>query len=993
MIDDEVLKEKRNRWLYSEIFRNRYEVIRKGVEGIFKDSTYRVQLKWFTIHGPEHCKALENTLYNLMPIPSESQDDIFSYYFNGCEFVKKEQLTESERFFLIISAWLHDLGMIRQANNGDAELADEQIRDNHHSRSERYIAENYSMFHLSSGEASLLGIMAYYHRKRCSIDECPEKLTISGHEGAIRVRLLAAYLRLADAMHVDFTRAPAQEYAILLTYNIPTANKLHWLKSNFVLGVSADIVAKTITVTFKALTDEVMKKCVRDANCNDFEEDRDDRFKEWDNSPKKENIFKQTLDAIYDEIYLDLQGELDSVKEVLIRGNISCFLNVKKEICQVEIKEQFLNDIKTILHHYPSLNNPSGSSLHQIIVNTLIQICKVAQNESEATKNDRITSFLKDIYENILKPRKSYIGLNNLYDGLEKINKEKIPEERMKEVKRLIKIDIEKKYSDELDSEPSKKLAIEYIKSLVDKYVSDIFDKLVKELVEKQKGDYDDKKLKTFVDGLINEFIEKLKEELVNKYIVGSPYEQLKKLIDDLVKEFVDGHLKEFSNELIVQVVDGQNKFSKEQIEKLINSIRDGLEKKLIDNFIDEQINKLVEKLIKDIKYKLELCKNKPLTELEIFLYHKQRKLKEDANDVRKNAYMFFSNIICHDENSIKENDKYKKDYLIRIRPTFYNLFHLFIPEVEIGSKNNDSENKGENCMTDNEKQKERVEKEFKREQRVNILLFGYSKLVIKTLCGFRDAVIKSIIENLSKESPEKFAWHKIDLEKTASNLFRIFVCEGQPKNRLGWSNKVVYHDGTNYAKKLHEYGFTNIFLIPDATAASLMDVSHPQIIHFVIMGTNSYVQGEKFIHSAGHAMVAKLTYLLKKEIELIDGLSTEKKVKPTLIFSVTTEKQGVRELNGMHPRVEDVEGWAFARFKDDEEIKKRFFFALSSKDRDTIKGFGNDFMIYNPKLDEIPYEYADLVIDENDYKICKPKIKPDSDNKANNTGDDTIPI
>jgi hypothetical protein len=847
MIDDEELKVKRNQWLHSEGLRDRYVVIRKVVEGIFNDSKHSVQLKWFTIHGSEHSKALENTLYNLIPMPSEPQNGKLNYYLNGCEFAKREQLTESERFFLIVSAWLHDLGMIRQPDK-DKELTDEQIRDNHHSRSEKYIAEKFSTFHLTDGEASLLGIMAFYHRRRCPIDECPEKLTIAGHEGAIRVRLLAAYLRLADALHVDFTRAPAKEYAILLTYNIPTSSKLHWLKSNFVLGISTDITAKTITVTFKALTDKAMKDCVQDANNSIFDkENKDNRYKERENIHAKENIFQNTLDAIYDEIYQDLKEELDSVKEVLIRGNISCFLNVKKETCQVEIKDQFLNDIKTILHHYPSLNNPSGSSLHKIIVDTLLQICKIARDEPEEIRKDRIDNFLRDIKENILEPRKSYIGLHNLYNGLTEITEEKISENKKKKLKDLLRKDLEEKN-------------------------------------------------------------------------------------------------------------------------------------------IDERI--------KSIKDKHEICKNKPLTELEIFLYHKRKKLEEDANGVRKNASKFFSKIISND---IKDDEL---EYIKKLREIFNERYRFFLPKSEHkdGDANENDDNAKNDSKTNAEKQKEKFEKEFNR-KRVNILLFGYSKLVIKTLCGFRDALIKNIIEDLSKESLEKFAWHKDDLEKTASNFFRIFVCEGQPKNRLGWGGKVVYHDGTNYAKKLHEYGFTNIFLIPDATAASLMDIDHSLDIHFVIMGANSYklkdTNSEKkdndkpekayFIHSAGHAMVAKLTQKLKEEMDLKqeEKQGIEKKVKPILIFSVTTEKrdepkepkqdevekQESTKQEGQLPKVEYEEGWAFARFKDDEEIKKRFFFPISNNDRETIKKFGNDFMIYNPKLDEIPYEYADVVIDENGYK------------------------
>ncbi|MGD9978846.1 MAG: hypothetical protein AB7S54_13045, partial [Bacteroidales bacterium] len=168
MIDDEVSKKRRAKWLTSENFMSRYIEIRTVVEGLFNDSKHSEQLKWFTIHGREHSLALENNLYCLIPTPYESKSDNSEFCSNNYEFKGREVLTESERFFLIISAWLHDLGMIKFSDK-DKELSDEQIRDNHHSRSEKYIVNNFSKLQISEGEASLLGIMAYYHRRRCPI--------------------------------------------------------------------------------------------------------------------------------------------------------------------------------------------------------------------------------------------------------------------------------------------------------------------------------------------------------------------------------------------------------------------------------------------------------------------------------------------------------------------------------------------------------------------------------------------------------------------------------------------------------------------------------------------------------------------------------------------------------------------------------------------------------------------------------------------------------
>lgn len=825
MITDEALEERRNQWLTSINFRNRYEIIRKAVEGEYRESEQNGQLKWFTPHGPDHCKAVENILYDLLPIPYETKEKSLPSI-DLIQIAPNVQLSEIERFYLINSAWLHDLGMIKQSNGEDSKKGGEEIRDNHHIRSEKFIVEHFAKLQLFESEVSILGTLAYYHRRRCPIDECPELIKIIDHKDTIRVRLLAAYLRLADAMHVDISRAPSTQYAILLTYNIPTANKLHWLKSNFVLGILPDLKDKSLTVIFKEPTDEIIRKCIDDTTYS-IDPKLSDAIKANSNTfQTKENLFKKTLDGIFDEIHKDLQSELDSIKEVLIRGNISCFLNVKKVTHQFAMRDGFINDLKTIRHHYPSTYNPSSTSLYRIIIDTLLGICETTRNESLASLNEKVDTFLKDIEDNILTPRQTYKGLHNLYDAIKMINDEK--------------------------------------------------------------------------------------------------YDRNQKLVEAIANDYKD------NKEAQVRI-----KYIKEKVE-----------------------NKGDEK-----------CKT--LSELEIFLYHKHNKLNEDIGRIRMHATDNFRELLVDE--------------------LFGSIYGKNILNINNGSTNNEgrahatSHEEKNNYSANGENPKEKNENDNTEiiKERVNILLYGYSELVIKTLCGFRDAVIKKIIDDLSNSEIKKahkstewnFQLHKSDIEKTASNFFRIFVCEGQPKNRLGWAGKVIFHDGTSYALKLQEYGFTNIFLIPDATAATLLTKNNKNFdIHLVLLGANSYnKEGDKiksFTHSTGHAMVANLTKKLKDDIDSDkpkEGVTDEKqKTMPKLIFTVTTDKEGETETHLKKSHREEEEGLYFVRFNLDEIIKKRFFFAHNSDTKERLKASKDDIMIYNPKEEKIDGAYADVVIDEN---------------------------
>ncbi|MEK5358097.1 HD domain-containing protein [Paenibacillus sp. FSL L8-0709] len=112
-------------------------------------------------------------------------------------------LSEDERFILIAATILHDIGMV-----GDAEWKEreDQLRDNHHSRSRELINKNRMYLGLSQVEADIIGRIAEAHRK-VDFNTLEESLAY-GIGTSIRLRFLAALLRLADELHVTDDRAP-----------------------------------------------------------------------------------------------------------------------------------------------------------------------------------------------------------------------------------------------------------------------------------------------------------------------------------------------------------------------------------------------------------------------------------------------------------------------------------------------------------------------------------------------------------------------------------------------------------------------------------------------------------------------------------------------------------------------------------------------------------------------------------------------------------------
>ena len=158
---------------------------------------------------------------------------------NFKEIIPEELLNKMnkwELFFLICSAFFHDLGMIdckdifddrkfKEYKEGkifrnDDEARKEFIREYHHIRGEKYINKYWRELRLDNPhQAKIIGKICKGHRKEDLNNEedyDPEYVYEYGVEKvSINIPLLAFFLRLADKLDLNYERAPLMVYQAL----------------------------------------------------------------------------------------------------------------------------------------------------------------------------------------------------------------------------------------------------------------------------------------------------------------------------------------------------------------------------------------------------------------------------------------------------------------------------------------------------------------------------------------------------------------------------------------------------------------------------------------------------------------------------------------------------------------------------------------------------------------------------------------------------------
>ena len=162
------------------------------------DSKY---FRYFTNHGTPH---------------SNNVFDLINQLLDNWELTQGEKkLTKYEYFLLAVCSWCHDLGMLKQKGDDFEDFGVvEQVRVNHAKRIIPYLDDNYLKMGLSDDvEKSIISKICFYHSSKENIDNIEETQSILFEKRPIEIRLklIAALLRLADALDADKSRLPRKE--------------------------------------------------------------------------------------------------------------------------------------------------------------------------------------------------------------------------------------------------------------------------------------------------------------------------------------------------------------------------------------------------------------------------------------------------------------------------------------------------------------------------------------------------------------------------------------------------------------------------------------------------------------------------------------------------------------------------------------------------------------------------------------------------------------
>lgn len=161
----------------------------------------------------------------------------------------KASLSAYELFFLLCSAYLHDIGMIASTEELKESDSATIIRNSHHIRSKEYILKEHEYLGLTHNEADILSNLCYAHRV---VDINTEvKDTAIGVDNTIRLKLLSACLMIADELDITADRAPE---IIARTVGLSKISIEHFEKHLSTIGVAFKTTDNKITIEGKVIS-------------------------------------------------------------------------------------------------------------------------------------------------------------------------------------------------------------------------------------------------------------------------------------------------------------------------------------------------------------------------------------------------------------------------------------------------------------------------------------------------------------------------------------------------------------------------------------------------------------------------------------------------------------------------------------------------------------------------------------------------------------------
>jgi len=166
-----------------------------------------------------------------------------------------KELNSIEALILLCSAWLHDIGYLKDKDREGKKLSDKEIRERHSELSRDLIIDKHIMFGIGDPMiAELIAGVCYCHPKRVDINFYFRNEMEFIDVLRVRVRLLAAILRLADATDVSSKRAP--EILLKNIIDLPELSKRYWKACQLTQGIDYNLPKLEIIVDAKYKDEE-----------------------------------------------------------------------------------------------------------------------------------------------------------------------------------------------------------------------------------------------------------------------------------------------------------------------------------------------------------------------------------------------------------------------------------------------------------------------------------------------------------------------------------------------------------------------------------------------------------------------------------------------------------------------------------------------------------------------------------------------------------------
>jgi hypothetical protein len=267
----------------------------------------------YTPHDPDHFARVEDWIRAL--IPRDRWND----------------LTLEERKILTWCAWTHDVGMF--TSHYSSKDSSKAIRDKHVEQSATWVANEWSRLKLDRMEAQVIAEIIRFHSRSKRLKDCPERRACC--RSVVRPRLLAAYLRLADALDVAHDRVQEPHRFNLLLRQISddiNDTLFHWIKSFIVSGIAVDYEHHEIRVDFV------------------------------DYKGPNQQHFAKIRRYVIDEI----EDELDSVEKTLAFGGISSFHLVTSATggdVRGDLQEKLGTSIDSVLAWVQLTQSPNSTAI------------------------------------------------------------------------------------------------------------------------------------------------------------------------------------------------------------------------------------------------------------------------------------------------------------------------------------------------------------------------------------------------------------------------------------------------------------------------------------------------------------------------------------------------------------------------------------------------------------------------------------------------------